>query len=38
MIQGDIFKETIDEIIRIRTEKEKIKMMGPEEIVEYKKE
>ena len=36
--QGDIFKETIDEIIRIRTEKEKIKMMGPEEIAEYKKE
>ena len=36
--QGDIFKETIDEIIRIRTEKEKIKMMGPEEITEYKKQ
>ena len=36
--QGDIFKETIDEIIRIRTEKEKIKIMGPEEIAEYKKQ
>ena len=36
--QGDIFKETIDEIIRIRTEKEKIKIMGPEEISEYKKQ
>jgi cyclophilin family peptidyl-prolyl cis-trans isomerase len=36
--QGDIFKETIDEIIRIRTEKEKIKLMGPEEIKEYNKE
>ena len=36
--QGDIFKETIDEIIRIRTEKEKIKMMGPDEITEYKKQ
>ena len=31
-------KETIDEIIRIRTEKEKIKIMGPEEIAEYKKQ
>ena len=36
--QGDIFKETIDEIIRQRTEKEKIKIMGPEEIEKYKKE
>ena len=36
--QGDIFKDTIDEIIRIRTEKEKIKIMGPEEITEYKKQ
>ena len=36
--QGDIFKETIDEIIRLRTEKEKIKIMGPEEISEYKKQ
>ena len=36
--QGDIFKETIDEIIKIRTEKEKIKIMGPEEIKEYKKQ
>ena len=36
--QGDIFKETIDEVIRIRTEKEKIKIMGPEEISEYKKQ
>ena len=36
--QGDIFKETIDEIIRQREEKEKIKLMGPEEIEKYKKE
>ena len=36
--QGDIFKETIDEIIRQREEKEKIKIMGPEEIEKYKKE
>ena len=36
--QGDIFKDTIDEIIRQRKEKEKIKIMGPEEIEKYKKE
>ena len=36
--QGDIFKDTIDEIIRERKEKEKIKIMGPEEIEKYKKE
>ncbi len=36
--QGDIFKETIDQIIKERQEKEKIKIMGPEEIEQYKKE
>ena len=36
--QGDIFKDTIDEIIRERKEREKIKIMGPEEIEKYKKE
>ena len=36
--QGDIFKETIDTIIKQRKEKEKIKIMGPEEIEQYKKE
>ena len=36
--QGDIFKETIDTIIKERNEKEKIKIMGPEEIEKYKKE
>ena len=36
--QGDIFKDTIDQIIRERKEREKIKIMGPEEIEKYKKE
>lgn len=37
-LKQDIFKETIDEIIKERSEKEKIKIMGPEEIEKYKKE
>ena len=36
--QWDIFKETIDTIIKERKEKENVKIMGPEEIEKYKKE